>query len=917
MEYGFQRLVLLGSAGYSRAEMPLDDSVSLVAPNNIGKTSLINALQYLLIINRKRMDFGAHDADKSRRFYFPNNSAYILLEVYLPEAGSVVFGCVGKGVSFEYEYFAYRGQLNIDEFCLPNGTVVPQPQLAEHLAKFGHAVRSYNNKDFAIMIYGQRAQKGGGGHEFTVFRLSNSQDAKVYQSVLTRTLRLDRLKSSEVKDYLLKIFRRDLPDASLDFKKVWDTAFAELNIEREQLKAARKKVADLNNLEEKHETRKVLRGKVLAWRPLIEDNLQQWHTSYQERKAELESLLADSDKKISEFYQKSQDMAVEKKEAESKLDELENLSRELAGLSNRFALIPDIQHMENELANIQNERDELKRQVGNAQQRTVDSLNRELNNLESQKKSIERQIQNQGQTLYEVLVHQLPEAQLQALKRTWSADLFSLGHDAFTLDAQRLQKVFNGSNADLLSIPGLELALKDLPVQFEQRSVAQLQDDLKENTGRQDDLRTLIAAAREIDALREKISNLEYELSCRNKDIDAFLRMLKLKDDEETRQQNISLLSATIAVLQEKLDRLADDFKALTAQKDALTQEHKDLEQDNADIDRLRNQRIDQSEYFTWLDNKAHIQWLGQTELEVEKLSENLKQYVSNCLELVQLEKDVDSLIHQLHANGLTRYQYAESPEDEVIRLIAFSHNLDHEAEALEKKARTAVVGVAASLRDLNSGLDSLKAGLRDFNRKISGRKLSDLEVFRVEAEDETQLVEAINCLISTAETVDSGETFALFNHSSVMDDAQLNRAKSLLIEEGNARNGLRISDLFNLRFKVGKQGREPESFDDIDGAASNGTVLMAKLVTGLAMLSLMHDQRQIIRSICYLDEALALDAKNQRSLIETAKEFGFTLIFASPSPLTTVRYCVPITNRNGLNQISHRSRQILESLEN
>ncbi|NMS18938.1 hypothetical protein HKB37_30910, partial [Vibrio parahaemolyticus] len=45
LNYGFQRLALIGSAGYQRAELPLDDSVSLIAPNNHGKTSLINALQ--------------------------------------------------------------------------------------------------------------------------------------------------------------------------------------------------------------------------------------------------------------------------------------------------------------------------------------------------------------------------------------------------------------------------------------------------------------------------------------------------------------------------------------------------------------------------------------------------------------------------------------------------------------------------------------------------------------------------------------------------------------------------------------------------------------------------------------------------------------------------------------------------------
>jgi len=77
-----------------------------------------------------------------------------------------------------------------------------------------------------------------------------------------------------------------------------------------------------------------------------------------------------------------------------------------------------------------------------------------------------------------------------------------------------------------------------------------------------------------------------------------------------------------------------------------------------------------------------------------------------------------------------------------------------------------------------------------------------------------------------------------------------------------------------------------------------------------------MQDQRHGVRAVCYLDEALALDADNQRSLIDAASEFGFSLIFASPAPLTTARYCVPIQERDGFNHISRRSWQILESLE-
>ncbi|MOA31039.1 hypothetical protein D3C78_1521740 [compost metagenome] len=60
----------------------------------------------------------------------------------------------------------------------------------------------------------------------------------------------------------------------------------------------------------------------------------------------------------------------------------------------------------------------------------------------------------------------------------------------------------------------------------------------------------------------------------------------------------------------------------------------------------------------------------------------------------------------------------------------------------------------------------------------------------------------------------------------------------------------------------------------------------------------------------------MALDGPNQKSLIDTAAEFGFALIFASPAPLATARYCVPISRHNGHNQISRKSWQVLEPKE-
>ncbi len=288
IQYGLERLVLLGSAGYQRAELPLDDSVSLVAPNNQGKTSLINALQFLLIIDQNRMDFGAHDIESTRRFYFPNNSAYILLQACLPKVGTVVLGCVGKGVSGQaYEYFAYTGPLVLDEYRLPDDTLVQQPRLRDHLAQQGRILFSYEPTEFRDALYGSRKRRNLGEPDITIFHLEHQSDASAYRKVLTRTLRLDKLSSRNVKEYLLDIFKRDLPDASIDFKQEWESAFSEVNAERAQYQAAVTQSHRIEVLSQEISARMTLRGKIIAWRPKIEQDLQQWQAYYQQQKQAL------------------------------------------------------------------------------------------------------------------------------------------------------------------------------------------------------------------------------------------------------------------------------------------------------------------------------------------------------------------------------------------------------------------------------------------------------------------------------------------------------------------------------------------------------------------------------------------------------------------------------------------------------
>ena len=78
------KIVLLNSGNYSKASLSLDvDSLQLVGPNNVGKSSIINALNFLFIIDGNKMQFsGDRSFATSIHYYFPtHNKSFILFQV--------------------------------------------------------------------------------------------------------------------------------------------------------------------------------------------------------------------------------------------------------------------------------------------------------------------------------------------------------------------------------------------------------------------------------------------------------------------------------------------------------------------------------------------------------------------------------------------------------------------------------------------------------------------------------------------------------------------------------------------------------------------------------------------------------------------------------------------------------------------
>ncbi|MFZ4101980.1 MAG: AAA family ATPase, partial [Sphingobacterium thalpophilum] len=101
------RVAVLNSKVYGKAEIKMDDcdSLQLVGPNNIGKSTLIYALNFLFIIDGNKMSFsGQRKGDKETiHHYFPTpNQSYIIFEIFKSAYYCIL---VKRDSDGELEYF--------------------------------------------------------------------------------------------------------------------------------------------------------------------------------------------------------------------------------------------------------------------------------------------------------------------------------------------------------------------------------------------------------------------------------------------------------------------------------------------------------------------------------------------------------------------------------------------------------------------------------------------------------------------------------------------------------------------------------------------------------------------------------------------------------------------------------------------
>ena len=913
-------MVLINSANYEIAEIPLDDAVSIVGPNNSGKTSLINALQFLLIRDKQQMDFGAHDRNSSLKFYFPYPSSYILLEMQL-KSGVVVVGCVGKGFSNEYQYFSYEGSLHIEDYKDVDGSIIEEAFLQEKMREKGISINKYpRSTEFFNNLYG-KTDLASSDLDIRLFSVAASL-RDVFQKVLIKTLHLDKLDSADIKRFLLQInavnYSKEASSRGFDFKREWNEAFQSVEEDKAQYKACKDSMSSINDLDRKYNRIRELRGKIGTMRPLINKGLSQWEEYKNSENDRLENDLARVNAEVAEYKEKHDQIIRDNEEINRKLEEIDSKNNRYESLKSRFVLNIDEDVLRQNLDSLNNQVAAKQTLLNSTRQENVkfiskrikelyEGINQSLRELESGEKLFKRQLQSLLNSEEKDILYNLVNQRILSLSVDEIGDVRSFVES---------YRTWLNSQGDVLEFNGLTLNRREILAMghYEEKSSEEIQEEIKSSKADLEQYRDRLRAVEEREKVEKELRELINRRDSAQKELNDYNEFVELRLSEAERNDEKIKLSKSRQENQDNLAKFDEEKEKSQSKEREISGKIKDLNDRNSEISLLRNKRRDVENYADVLE-LANLPYVYDGNV-MEELPELLKNQVDDCNELDSVSSSKNRILRDLEHRGFTKFIGIEQEDEMTERILDYAHTLPKEEAAIQHNLHVAITRVGNILIELVNQYKTFEDDLTKFNVLITKRRVSDLKKLSIEI-NPRDILDAIK--IIARHSTDSADSMSLFSPDAkegYAGNPEVDKAKEKLFRFCDNNDKLRLENLFDLSIKVQKEGELEQNLSDLNAIGSNGTVLMAKLIFGLALLHWMTDKKNATTSICYLDEAASIDEENQKKLIAAAREFGFVLLFASPTAQTTVRYCIRIEKRNNRNVVTDKQRITLDPIE-
>ncbi|MDQ0477275.1 hypothetical protein [Chryseobacterium sp. MDT2-18] len=850
-----KRLVILHSDIYSKADIELGDcdSVQIVGPNNIGKSTLIYALNFLYIIDGKQMTFsGNRTGDKTTfNHYFPSiNSSYIIFEIFKKRYYCIL---VKKNAEGNLDYYKIDSDYKEEQYFKqsPEGQKLKKfDSLLADLSSSGVEYSKYSNRrDLFNFVY----QKGKRNNGVVWLNEGASQDQR------------------EISNNFSKIYRYLINSKLIDNKTLKDSLIIADNKENEQVEFSKKNQKDIQTLLKHNREIKVVRSiqksfsdfkelvnQYKAKNQIISEVVYAFEALYSSVNIELNTSVIRKRK--------------EKEEHQFNLTETLNpkqskLNQKIGGLK------ITVTQKQTSLDLLIRKISKIKSYEG------IDFLNQSLSNLDTERKSIESrltQIENQNlssreiegkisrlsqdilkfegqtETYSNLLIHQISKSATnkELLNAILSDSITTLPKENIQSGIENLtdvMKIFDGA----ISIPR---GFKGKPI----ASIDDLRIRKDEAAKEKESNEQLLPIAKDLEKYRSELLTVQQKI----KEVSSKMEELNSLPELE---KNLTIEEGEQKVLIQQMDETEKELKVT---EETIGRINQAIEILTNDISQKENRIRKIQEWKVKMEQSGIIPLEYQTNESLDNLFKNFER---NLIEREEIKNKKERLFENLK----TKTETVFASEDEFIKYLNSElATLDDKQKSIDALLKNISTQFSIPCKTLHSKFQEFEAFIKNqFNSKIRKIKISDIDSLSIEIIPNENLIKDLKKIMELRD----------LTSELIFDDQSENL--NVLNRYLDNQSVIEFKDLFDIKLHLDKKGKH-KIFDLRNQVESDGTDKMIRSILIMSIISQIIVKDIENKIVIFIDEVLTIDPENRSELVKFCKENYFTPIFASIPPM-------------------------------
>lgn len=886
--YGVRRLVVINSGKYLYANVDLSTAVHLAAPNNRGKSTLVNALQFLYIDDFNKMKFGRRSHDDTRKHYFGDDRSYLIFEC-LTTSGTQCM--LIRGLSSLrnglFERYIYDGEFRDSDY-LDDSEIRDFDTVRTGLAD-RHLARVKNSELWQVLAGSLPSNDGKPIPRLNILPIRRRDEYLAFRDVFVRLLSLSNADAHALRQLIIEAYAREVGERKIDVAAEYKDEFDRAERAEHQFNFIRSVADEIEQGQQLRLELGAIKEKVTDIAGPAWNDARRCHVVFESEQIRLNNDFERIERERLEV-QEGKDKSLQtlgglettQRTIENEWTQLHDAHKTWSAYSAEFVMgmRENVERKAFEVA-------ELVRRIEQSKVLDLDTLRRSVAGLTRQTGIDRKALEKWERTAAaELSRNGITDLELDSAFRVVNPELLRLivGETLTIKDVTaaiaRIRKLSKSVRGGIYEDEYLEMNVSEVegPDTQATRDPEQLRHQLVLKRQELDQQTALLATAenqKKASAALDRIRG-EYE-ECRDTlaEYDQYAkawanrselegRLTASKESVTAAKRTTSEFETQLKSLAKNQQRIENELHALRERKSQLTAAVKDCR----DLfERLGFDGLLSSHGKDW-DDTSRPRALGQfVETLISRLSGvsgDLRKFDAGRLQLKALQDTIATKSRQFEMQE----RYFNDSDAEWNLLIETRDSLHQLEQATAKNWDALFTTLGARLNAIVTAVSRIKTAVERINRGLKAYHVSNLRAVQIMVEEEHDTYPAVEALAS------QGSLF--------QDRDSIDIAKKRLRQMIDRNETIDLESLFELRIRIQQKDETWHHASSLDEIGSTGTGMTAKAMIFIQLVRAIAENEKY-RLHFYIDGLGELDDQNLEATAAMAISKGIIPITADP----------------------------------